>query len=94
MPQPAAYLANWFSTTMTGYQHSLTNPSNAATIMVFTFPHIETLVNAADAESDPTGQMAVIRDPARTAQIGNPNSTGRSVEKSKVVGISGLIPVR
>lgn len=29
-----------FDTTMTGYQHSLTNPSNAATIMVFTFPHI------------------------------------------------------
>src|SRR5699024_10728946 len=56
-----------FDTTMTGYQHSLTNPSNANTIMVFTFPHIENVgVNAADAESDtywPNG--VVIRDPAR-----------------------------
>ncbi|MDN5730571.1 MAG: carbamoyl phosphate synthase small subunit [Yaniella sp.] len=56
-----------FDTTMTGYQHSLTNPSNAATIMVFTFPHIGNVgVNAGDAESEhywPGG--VVVRDPAR-----------------------------
>lgn len=58
-----------FDTTMTGYQHSLTDPSNAATIMVHTFPHIGNVgVNDADAESDtywPSG--IVVRDPARLA---------------------------
>lgn len=56
-----------FDTTMTGYQHSLTNPSNIGTLMVFTFPHIGNVgVNDADAESDhywPSG--VIIRDPAR-----------------------------
>src|SRR5690625_7774941 len=55
-----------FDTTMTGYQHSLTNPSNIGTLMVFTFPHIGNVgVNDADAESDhywPSG--VIIRDPA------------------------------
>jgi carbamoyl-phosphate synthase small subunit len=57
-----------FDTSMTGYQHSLTNPSNVDTIMVFTFPHIGNVgVNDADAESArywPAG--IVLRDPART----------------------------
>ena len=41
-----------FNTAMTGYQEILTDPSYAAQILAFTFPHIgNTGANAADAES-------------------------------------------
>ncbi len=41
-----------FNTAMTGYQEILTDPSYAAQIVAFTFPHIgNTGANAADAES-------------------------------------------
>lgn len=82
-----------FETTMTGYQHSLTNPSNANTIMVFTFPHIGNVgVNAADAESDtywPNG--VVIRDPARIrSNWQSEQSLEEVLEKVNVVGIAGV----
>lgn len=82
-----------FDTTMTGYQHSLTNPSNAATIMVFTFPHIGNVgVNAGDAESAhywPNG--VVVRDPAR---IRSNWQAERDLDEvlieANVVGIAGV----
>src|SRR5699024_3316755 len=66
-----------FDTTMTGYQHSLTNPSNAATIMVFTFPHIGNVgVNAAMPNQNTTGPVAssFALQPA-SDRIGRPNVT-------------------
>ena len=82
-----------FDTTMTGYQHSLTNPSNASTIMVFTFPHIGNVgVNAADAESDsywPSG--VVVRDPARVrSNWQSERSLVDDLIAAKVVGIAGV----
>lgn len=82
-----------FDTTMTGYQHSLTNPSNAATIMVFTFPHIGNVgVNAGDAESAhywPNG--VVIRDPTRIRSNWQAeHDLDEVLAEANVVGIAGL----
>lgn len=82
-----------FDTTMTGYQHSLTNPANISTIMVFTFPHIGNVgVNDADAESErywPSG--VVIRDPARVrSNWQSERSLVDDLVKANVVGIAGL----
>ena len=82
-----------FDTTMTGYQHSLTNPSNASTLMVFTFPHIGNVgVNAADAESDsywPSG--VVVRDPARVrSNWQSERSLVEDLIAANVVGIAGV----
>lgn len=82
-----------FDTTMTGYQHSLTNPANAATIMVFTFPHIGNVgVNAADAESDtywPNG--VVVRDPARVrSNWQSERALDEVLTEANVVGIANI----
>src|SRR5699024_8388799 len=50
-----------FDTTMSGYQHSLTNSSNINTVMMFTSPHIGNVgVNDADAESHQSWPSAVV----------------------------------
>lgn len=82
-----------FDTTMTGYQHSLTNPSNADTIMVFTFPHIGNVgVNDADAESTsywPRG--VVVRDPARLhSNWQAERALDTDLQQAQVVGIAGI----
>lgn len=82
-----------FDTSMTGYQHSLTNPSNAATIMVFTFPHIGNVgVNTSDAESEhywPSG--VVVRDPARVRSNWQAEQDLDEVlTEAEVVGIAGV----
>ncbi|HEY4534451.1 MAG TPA: glutamine-hydrolyzing carbamoyl-phosphate synthase small subunit [Enteractinococcus sp.] len=82
-----------FDTTMTGYQHSLTNPSNAHTLLVFTFPHIGNVgVNDHEAESDhywPAG--VIIREPSR---IRSNWQSERDLETdliaAGVVGIAGI----
>ena len=44
-----------FNTAMTGYQEILTDPSYAAQIITFTFPHIGNVgTNLEDIEHDPT----------------------------------------
>ena len=82
-----------FDTTMTGYQHSLTNPANAHTLMVFTFPHIGNVgVNAADAESDtywPAG--VIIREPARVrSNWQSERDLDTELTAAGVVGIAGI----
>ena len=82
-----------FDTTMTGYQHSLTNPSNAATIMVFTFPHIGNVgVNSGDEESAhywPNG--VIVRDPARVnSNWQAEQSLPEVLTEANVVGIAGV----
>lgn len=89
----SAYGQLVFDTTMTGYQHSLTNPSNAATIMMFTFPHIGNVgVNAADAESAtywPNG--VIVRDPARVrSNWQSEQSLDAVLTEANVVGIAGI----
>lgn len=82
-----------FDTTMTGYQHSLTNPSNAATIMVFTFPHIGNVgVNAADAESQHYwANGVVVRDPARIrSNWQSERALDEALTEADVVGIAGV----
>jgi carbamoyl-phosphate synthase small subunit len=82
-----------FDTTMTGYQHSLTNPANVNSLMVFTFPHIGNAgVNDADAESGrywPAG--VIMREPAR---VHSNWQAERALEPdlvaAGVVGIAGL----
>ncbi|AZN29267.1 carbamoyl-phosphate synthase small subunit [Flaviflexus salsibiostraticola] len=58
-----------FSTAMTGYQETFTDPSYHRQIVVMTAPHIgNTGVNAADSESDRVWTAGVVvRDPARRA---------------------------
>lgn len=82
-----------FDTTMTGYQHTLTNPATASTITAFTFPHIGNVgVNDTDAESDeywPTG--LVVRDPARTySNWQAERALEPGLVDAGVVGIAGI----
>ncbi len=82
-----------FNTAMTGYQEILTDPSYAAQIVTFTFPHIGNVgTNDLDHEAgDPVARGLVIRAPItspanwRSAQHLNDWLAAR-----KVVGISGV----
>lgn len=82
-----------FSTGMTGYQETLTDPSYAGQIVVMTAPHIgNTGVNDHDMESRQIWVSGfVVRDPAR--RISNFRAT-RSLDEdlvsNQVVGISGV----
>lgn len=82
-----------FSTGMTGYQETLTDPSYAGQIVVMTAPHIgNTGMNDEDAESRKIWvEGFVVRDPARRPS--NHRST-RSLDedllRDDIVGISGV----
>ncbi|WP_420811349.1 carbamoyl phosphate synthase small subunit [Candidatus Frankia nodulisporulans] len=82
-----------FSTGMTGYQETLSDPSFHGQIVIMTAPHIgNTGVNDTDYESDRI-QVAgfVVRDPARRAS--NWRSRGSledELSAAGVVGISGI----
>ncbi|CAO5243679.1 pyrimidine-specific carbamoyl-phosphate synthetase (small subunit, glutaminase subunit) [Frankia sp. AgKG'84/4] len=82
-----------FSTGMTGYQETLTDPSFHGQVVIMTAPHIgNTGVNDEDYESDRI-QVAgfVVRDPARRAS--NWRSRGSLDDElagAGVVGISGI----
>ncbi|MBB5873141.1 carbamoyl-phosphate synthase small subunit [Allocatelliglobosispora scoriae] len=82
-----------FTTGMTGYQETLTDPSFHRQVVVQTAPHIgNTGVNGEDDESDRIWVAGyVVRDPARTPS--NWRSTGSltdRLERDGVVGISGI----
>ena len=82
-----------FSTGMTGYQETLTDPSYAGQVVVMTAPHIgNTGVNAEDDESRRIWVAGfVVRDPAR--RPANWRSTGsldNALAEQGVVGISGI----
>ncbi|GIF99844.1 glutamine-hydrolyzing carbamoyl-phosphate synthase small subunit [Catellatospora citrea] len=82
-----------FTTGMTGYQETLTDPSYHRQVVVQTAPHIgNTGVNDSDDESDRIWVAGyVVRDPARVPS--NWRSTedlGTRLERSGVVGISGV----
>lgn len=82
-----------FSTGMTGYQETLTDPSYAGQIIVMTAPHIgNTGVNDADKESEKMWASGfVVRDPARRVSNFRAERTlDQDLTSDGVVGISGV----
>jgi carbamoyl-phosphate synthase small subunit len=86
-----------FNTAMTGYQEILTDPSYAAQIIAFTFPHIgNTGANAEDIEtSSPAAAMAARGAVFRTGPT--PHSNWRAeddldawLKKRNIVALAGL----
>ncbi|MFF5568887.1 glutamine-hydrolyzing carbamoyl-phosphate synthase small subunit [Streptomyces sp. NPDC012623] len=82
-----------FSTGMTGYQETLTDPSYHRQVVVMTAPHIgNTGVNDEDAESKRIWVSGyVVRDPARTpSNWRSRRSLDDELVAQGVVGISGV----
>src|SRR4029079_16877684 len=82
-----------FTTGMTGYQETITDPSYHRQVVVQTSPHIgNTGVNAEDDESDRIWVAGyVIRDPARRPSNWRPTGDlGDRLAAEGVVGISGI----
>ncbi|MEO7348609.1 MAG: glutamine-hydrolyzing carbamoyl-phosphate synthase small subunit [Terrimesophilobacter sp.] len=82
-----------FSTGMTGYQETITDPSYAGQIVLMTAPHIGiTGVNEEDAESDRIWVAGfIVRDPSR--MVSNQRATGSltdELERQGVIGMSGI----
>lgn len=82
-----------FSTGMTGYQETLTDPSYHRQVVVMTAPHVgNTGVNDEDPESRRIWVSGyVVRDPARRASNWrSQRSLDEELERQSVVGISGV----
>jgi carbamoyl-phosphate synthase small subunit len=82
-----------FSTGMTGYQETLTDPSYHRQVVVMTAPHVgNTGVNREDAESSRIWVAGyVVRDPARIASSWRATATLQDeLAAQGVVGISGV----
>ncbi|MFE2024642.1 glutamine-hydrolyzing carbamoyl-phosphate synthase small subunit [Streptomyces hygroscopicus] len=82
-----------FSTGMTGYQETLTDPSYHRQVVVMTAPHIgNTGVNDEDPESQRIWVAGyVVRDPARTpSNWRSRRSLDEELTAQGVVGISGI----
>lgn len=82
-----------FSTGMTGYQETLTDPSYAGQIVVQTAPHIgNTGVNREDAESRKIWVAGyVVRDAARRpSNWRSERSLDEELVEQKIVGIQGI----
>lgn len=86
-----------FNTAMTGYQEILTDPSYAAQIVLFTFPHIgNTGTNGEDEEAASAAAMqaargAIFRQPITPAANWRAQSDlGPWLEKRQIIGLSGI----
>ena len=82
-----------FTTGMTGYQETLTDPSYFQQIVIQTAPHIgNTGINDEDDESSRIWVSGyVVRDPARVASNWRSRRTlDQEVVKQKIVGIAGI----
>ncbi|MFI5771968.1 glutamine-hydrolyzing carbamoyl-phosphate synthase small subunit [Streptomyces sp. NPDC051658] len=82
-----------FSTGMTGYQETLTDPSYHRQVVVMTAPHVgNTGVNDEDPESGRIWVSGyVVRDPARVpSNWRSRRSLDEELERQGVVGISGI----
>ncbi|MGW5271980.1 glutamine-hydrolyzing carbamoyl-phosphate synthase small subunit [Streptomyces sp. NPDC004044] len=82
-----------FSTGMTGYQETLTDPSYHRQVVVMTAPHVgNTGVNDEDPESQRIWVAGyVVRDPARLpSNWRSQRSLDEELERQGVVGISGI----
>jgi len=82
-----------FTTGMTGYQETLTDPSYHRQVVVHTAPHIgNTGVNESDDESDRIWVSGyVVRDPARTPS--NWRATGALEDRLVAEGVVGICGV-
>lgn len=86
-----------FNTSMTGYQEILTDPSYAAQIVLFTFPHIGNVgANASDHEDStkPAAKAAIgtiFREPITPASNWRvEDEFGLWLTKSGIIGLSGI----
>lgn len=82
-----------FTTGMTGYQETLTDPSYAGQIVLQTAPHIgNTGMNSEDVESRRIWVAGyVVRDPSRVvSNWRSENSLDEALETDGIVGISGI----
>jgi carbamoyl-phosphate synthase small subunit len=82
-----------FSTGMTGYQETLTDPSYRRQVVVMTAPHIgNTGINDDDAESERIWVAGyVVRDPSpRPSSWRSRRTLGDELRDQRVVGISGV----
>jgi len=82
-----------FNTSMTGYQEILTDPSYKNQIVALTYPHIgNTGCNDIDEESSEIHLSGlIIRDETATpSSWRSENSLNTYLQKSKIVGISGI----
>ncbi|CAM5260405.1 carbamoyl-phosphate synthase small chain [Streptomyces narbonensis] len=82
-----------FSTGMTGYQETLTDPSYHRQVVVMTAPHVgNTGVNDEDPKSGRIWVSGyVVRDPARVSSNWRAQrSLDEELERQGVVGISGI----
>ncbi|WP_029149935.1 glutamine-hydrolyzing carbamoyl-phosphate synthase small subunit [Microbacterium indicum] len=82
-----------FSTGMTGYQETLTDPSYAGQIVLQTAPHIgNTGVNGEDPESRRIWVAGyIVRDPSRVVSNWRADeSLDAALERDGIVGISGI----
>lgn len=79
-----------FSTGMTGYQETITDPSYAGQIVLMTAPHIGiTGVNDEDGESDRIWVAGyIVRDPSR--MVSNYRATGNLEDELKRQGVVGI----
>jgi carbamoyl-phosphate synthase small subunit len=83
-----------FNTAMTGYQEVMTDPSYAAQIVTFTFPHIGNVgTNAEDMEShDTPGAVGCVvrEDVTAPANFRAASTFQQWMEKQGKIGIAGL----
>ncbi len=83
-----------FTTNVTGYQHTITDPSFAQQIITFTFPHIGNVgVNNTDFERNKTFARGVVLRELPTTQPSHISSTtdlDTWLAKNNIVGIYGV----
>ncbi len=86
-----------FNTSMTGYQEILTDPSYAAQIIAFTFPHIGNVgVNVEDIESSSPAAAAAARGavfrtlPTAPSNWRATDDLSSWLKKRNVIGLAGL----
>ncbi|MDD9331825.1 MAG: glutamine-hydrolyzing carbamoyl-phosphate synthase small subunit [Wolbachia sp.] len=81
-----------FTTGMTGYQHTITDPSFADQIITFTFPHIGNIgINNKDNEGEKIfASGVVVRELSFESHPSSYISFNDWLEKNSVVGISGV----
>ncbi len=81
-----------FTTGMTGYQHTITDPSFADQIIAFTFPHIGNVgINHKDNEVEKVFASGVImRELSPMSHSSSYISLNDWLEKNNVIGISGI----
>ncbi|MBQ4875391.1 MAG: glutamine-hydrolyzing carbamoyl-phosphate synthase small subunit [Rickettsiaceae bacterium H1] len=83
-----------FTTGITGYQHTITDPSFAGQIITFTFPHIGNVgINDKDYERDKIFAKGIILREEITRNPSHPSSylnIDEWLKKNNIVGICGI----